>query len=195
MGRKPKQVPADDQIESQAEEAPQPKQVIEAPVESSVTEIPLSKAKKVKGTKITSIPPAIEVIELSKISKVPELSNGTKVPELSKVIEGTEVTEGVKMIKKYGTREDVFNGLAERTRAGLTKDDFFQKGKRIISKKASERAKNSVLVLKHQSNPLETLKSYSKKARDEHVNEVKNSRSQVRDTNSAVKRIAVIPKK
>ena len=41
-------------------------------------------------------------------------------------------------MKKYGNRTDVFNGEAEKTRGGLTKDDLMlSKTGRIVSKRKS----------------------------------------------------------
>jgi len=53
-----------------------------------------------------------------------------------------EPTESVK-VKKYGTKDEVYNGVAEKTRGKLTKDDLFycEKGKKVKSKKMSEMAK------------------------------------------------------
>ena len=48
------------------------------------------------------------------------------------------------MVKRYGTRNDVFEGLAEKTRGGLTKDDLMlSKTGKIVSKKKSLAAKAS----------------------------------------------------
>ena len=59
-------------------------------------------------------------------------------------------------IKKVGTREDVFKGLAERTAGGLKKDDINEKhfgNKSIyISKKLSDRMKANIATLRI-SNP------------------------------------------
>ena len=46
------------------------------------------------------------------------------------------------MVKRYGTRADVFEGLAEKTRGGLTRDDLvLSKTGKIVSKKKSEAAR------------------------------------------------------
>jgi hypothetical protein len=48
------------------------------------------------------------------------------------------------MVKRYGTRSDVFEGLAEKTRGGLGKDDLMlSKTGKIVSKKKSLAAKAS----------------------------------------------------
>lgn len=48
------------------------------------------------------------------------------------------------MGKKYGTRKEVFDGLSEMTRGGLSKDDLMEgKNGKILSKKKSEMAKQS----------------------------------------------------
>ena len=48
------------------------------------------------------------------------------------------------MVKRYGTRNDVFEGLAEKTRGGLDKDDLMlSKTGKIVSKKKSMAAKAS----------------------------------------------------
>ena len=55
------------------------------------------------------------------------------------------------MKKTFGTRKEVFNGLALKTTGGLTKKDLFFKNGRIKSIKASKRATermNSNEVLK-----------------------------------------------
>jgi hypothetical protein len=46
-------------------------------------------------------------------------------------------------IKKYGTKEEVYNGLAEKTKGKLKKDDLFEcpRTKKIKSKKMSELGK------------------------------------------------------
>jgi len=51
-------------------------------------------------------------------------------------------------MKTYGTREDVYNGFAKKTRGGLTRNDIILKGGKFISRRISERMKNI------QSNPL-----------------------------------------
>jgi len=46
------------------------------------------------------------------------------------------------MTKKFGTRSEVFDGLAEKTRGGLTKDMLIlSRSGKIVSKKKSELAK------------------------------------------------------
>jgi len=48
------------------------------------------------------------------------------------------------MVKRYGTRSDVFEGLAEKTRGGLGRDDLMiSKTGKIVSKKKSMAAKAS----------------------------------------------------
>ena len=58
----------------------------------------------------------------------------------------------VNKVKKVGTREEVFKGLAERTAGGLKKDDIIEKkiGNRImyISKKLSDKMKENVNILR-----------------------------------------------
>ena len=49
-------------------------------------------------------------------------------------------------IKTRGTRQEVFEGLAKRTPGGLTKDDLFENKGRLVSKKASEKAKTNFLT-------------------------------------------------
>ena len=55
-------------------------------------------------------------------------------------------------IKKVGTREEVFKGLADRTAGGLKKDDIIEKhfSNRIIyiSKKLSDRMKINIATLR-----------------------------------------------
>ena len=47
-------------------------------------------------------------------------------------------------MRKYGNRQDVFNGEAEKTRGGLTKDDLMlSKTGKIVSKKKSLAAAES----------------------------------------------------
>ena len=47
-------------------------------------------------------------------------------------------------MRKYGNRQDVFNGEAEKTRGGLTKDDLMlSKTGKIVSKKKSIAAAES----------------------------------------------------
>ena len=47
-------------------------------------------------------------------------------------------------MKKYGDRQAVYNGIAEKTRGGLTKDDLMlSKTGRIVSKKKSLAAAES----------------------------------------------------
>ena len=47
------------------------------------------------------------------------------------------------MTRKYGSRQDVIDGLATKTRGGLTADDLFvnPKSGKIVSKRKSEIAK------------------------------------------------------
>ena len=48
------------------------------------------------------------------------------------------------MGKKYGTRKEVFDGLSQMTRGGLSKDDLMEgKNGKILSKKKSTMAKES----------------------------------------------------
>ena len=47
------------------------------------------------------------------------------------------------MTKKYGSRQEVFEGLSEMTRGGLTKADLMVSRGKIVSKKKSEAAKAS----------------------------------------------------
>ena len=48
------------------------------------------------------------------------------------------------MVKRYGTRNDVFEGIAEKTRGGLTREDLMlSKTGKIVSKKKSLAAKAS----------------------------------------------------
>ena len=43
-----------------------------------------------------------------------------------------------------GTRYQVFDGTAHKTRQGLTKKDFFKRGSRVISAKASQNGKRNI---------------------------------------------------
>ena len=43
----------------------------------------------------------------------------------------------------FGSRAQVFNGNAKKTRGGLTKKDLFRKNGRIKSRKASKKAKRN----------------------------------------------------
>jgi len=46
------------------------------------------------------------------------------------------------MVKRYGTREEVWDGQATKTRGGLTKNDLvLSKTMKIVSKKKSQMAK------------------------------------------------------
>jgi hypothetical protein len=48
------------------------------------------------------------------------------------------------MVKKFGTRSEVYDELAERTRGGLTKTDLIvSRTGKIVSKKKSEMARKS----------------------------------------------------
>ena len=48
------------------------------------------------------------------------------------------------MGKKYGTRKEVYDGLSQMTRGGLSKDDLIEgKNGKILSKKKSAMAKES----------------------------------------------------
>ena len=48
------------------------------------------------------------------------------------------------MGKKYGTRKEVYDGLSQMTRGGLSKDDLMEgKNGKILSKKKSALAKES----------------------------------------------------
>lgn len=66
-------------------------------------------------------------------------------------------------IKKVGTREEVFKGIAIRTAGGLKKDDIIEKkfGSRTlyISKKLSEKMKENITILRaHNPNIFKKLK-------------------------------------
>ena len=43
-----------------------------------------------------------------------------------------------------GTRYQVFDGTAYKTKQGLTKKDFFRRGTRVISVKASQNGKRNI---------------------------------------------------
>ena len=47
------------------------------------------------------------------------------------------------MGRKYGTRQEVYDGASEMTRGGLKKDDLIVSRGKIVSKKKSEAAKAS----------------------------------------------------
>lgn len=47
------------------------------------------------------------------------------------------------MGRKYGTRQEVYDGASEMTRGGLKKDDLLVSRGKIVSKKKSEAAKAS----------------------------------------------------
>ena len=47
-------------------------------------------------------------------------------------------------MKTYGTREDVYNGFAKKTRGGLTKNDIILKWGKFISRRISERMKKGL---------------------------------------------------
>ena len=47
------------------------------------------------------------------------------------------------MGRKYGSRQEVFDGLSEMTRGGLTKADLMISRGKIVSKKKSDAAKAS----------------------------------------------------
>ena len=40
-------------------------------------------------------------------------------------------------MKTYGTREEVYNGLAKKTRGGLTPNDIIKRGDKYISRRMS----------------------------------------------------------
>ena len=47
------------------------------------------------------------------------------------------------MGRKYGTRQEVYDGVSEMTRGGLKKDDLILSRGKLVSKKKSEAAKAS----------------------------------------------------
>lgn len=47
------------------------------------------------------------------------------------------------MGRKYGTRQEVYDGVSEMTRGGLRKDDLMVSRGKIVSKRKSEAAKAS----------------------------------------------------
>lgn len=47
------------------------------------------------------------------------------------------------MGRKYGSRQEVFDGLCQMTRGGLSKDDLMVSRGRIVSKRKSDAAKAS----------------------------------------------------
>ena len=73
-------------------------------------------------------------------------------------------------MKTYGTREDVYNGFAKKTRGGLTRNDIILKGGKFISRRISERMKNV------QSNPLGVRKLINKRKGQNNRNIIRNSR-------------------
>lgn len=44
-------------------------------------------------------------------------------------------------MRKYGTRQDVWDNVCQMTRGGLTKDDLIFKNGKLVSKRKSEAAK------------------------------------------------------
>ncbi len=74
-------------------------------------------------------------------------------------------------MKTYGTREDVYNGFAKKTRGGLTKNDIILKGGKFISRRISERMRNV------QSNPLGVRGLMNKRKGQNNRNITRNSRN------------------
>ena len=72
-------------------------------------------------------------------------------------------------MRKYGNRQDVFNGEAEKTRGGLTKDDLIlSKTGKIVSKKKSLAAAESYKKFgfkKRELEPVEEKQEEPKKKR------------------------------
>jgi hypothetical protein len=58
-----------------------------------------------------------------------------------------EVTAAVKILN-YGTREEVFKGLAKKTKGGLTKEDIVFENNRYKSKKAIAKGRSLVQQLR-----------------------------------------------
>uniref|UniRef100_A0A6C0EZP2 Uncharacterized protein n=1 Tax=viral metagenome TaxID=1070528 RepID=A0A6C0EZP2_9ZZZZ len=92
-------------------------------------------------------------------------------------------------IKKVGTREEVFKGIAIRTAGGLKKDDIIEKkfGSRIlyISKKLSEKMKENITILRaHNPNIFKKLKKTMVVATD--VSSEKMNEQSVQQTTQAI---------
>ena len=60
-------------------------------------------------------------------------------------------------MKTYGNREEVYTGLAKKTRGGLTKNDIILKGGKYISRRISEIMRNV------RSNPLGVIGMMNRK--------------------------------
>ena len=65
-------------------------------------------------------------------------------------IKGTYTIKGVEYKELFGSREQVHNGTAYKTKAGLTKDDILMnKWGRLVSAKKHETAKKEMRLEKH----------------------------------------------
>ena len=60
-----------------------------------------------------------------------------------------EVSTG--KVRKYGTREEVFNGTAQQTKGGLTKSDLFEDKGRFVSRRASDAVKQRAPLKKKET--------------------------------------------
>ena len=59
-------------------------------------------------------------------------------------------------MKTYGTREEVYNGLAKKTRGGLTPNDIIKRGDKYISKRMSNSMKIRFKSQKKKDTPIST---------------------------------------
>lgn len=65
--------------------------------------------------------------------------------------------DGVEYVRKVGSRQAVWDGICFCTAGKLTKDDLFQKGDKIVSKRRSELGKTRF----KQSNPFRKVSAVS----------------------------------
>lgn len=84
-------------------------------------------------------------------------------------------------MKTYGNREEVYTGLAKKTRGGLTKNDIILKGGKYISRRISEIMRNV------RSNPLGVIGMMNRKRVQPHRS-CKNNYNNYGGSNSSVMR-------
>ena len=85
-------------------------------------------------------------------------------------------------MKTYGTRAEVYNNIAHKTRGGLTKDDIIQKGDRFLSKRVSERMRDV------NKNPLSSVHRQRRKNRIKSIKNTSSDSSTNTSSNSSDKR-------
>ena len=86
-------------------------------------------------------------------------------------------------MKRYGTRNDVYEGLAEKTRGGLTRDDLvLSKTGKIVSKKKSLAARAAYEKFGFAKRTKEKVEEEEKPVAEEAPKKKRRKRKQRKDS-------------